>query len=722
MTVRLDECRDEIRDLFIGQRKTLAEVQKVIKDKHDITASDRTWKSRLKQWGCRKRDHVDSPSTVTDLPSTATTPSPFTPSAFNFSIPTPTSQYDHSTRLGPLVPETKNDMESGELNAASESQTVLRGDSPILGAFSTPLAMPQDVEMLDVDSQDNMREEQEDISLPIQATLSQTAHQNSTPTPIPAEVPRSSWTRSPSQETMSSLPSAGPTRDNTDLRRNISIKAYLFNRRPDSYRSVDSGGSSLFRFGSVSGSNSEAGDKSGPSASKPAHTTFKLENIFNRSPSRNQIADNTVEAITEEHTSQDAGYEYFPPHAAPSRCIFARHQPYNKLLSVQDGCPHCGANRFHYLASIAAGMRVDELSIQLRALKHYTPTVNDSDMFGNTPLHFLASSRPQLGHILAFRQAGALTYAANHHNETFLHVLNPHALGRDIQMVLQLYSKQINSSKRILFHRLRNHDGQSILHRLAAQKPDSTQVPIIWEWFKNMQTNVGARDKDGLTPYDYYSSKPKPSPPPKQSRPISDGSQSVQQLQRKNMEMQKIVDNCSANPFCEDLDGHNALLCLAYMVMPARMRFGMIDDCITYGVDLDHFDIHGKTPIHAFIFKERSSNGRPEDDKTTASYVEKLINAGANVNVRDRDGETPLHFATKWGHDVCTKLLLQHGADPNAVNNRRRSIIQEAESWLDPTEPDVFGRIKVSVALVRASGGRDDLDDTTQQQMRQQNM
>lgn len=49
-----------------------------------------------------------------------------------------------------------------------------------------------------------------------------------------------------------------------------------------------------------------------------------------------------------------------------------------------------------------------------------------------------------------------------------------------------------------------------------------------------------------------------------------------------------------------------------------------------------------------------------------------LINNGAKVNVRDpgnlsRD-YTPLHWAARLGHSELVKLLLEKGADPNAVS------------------------------------------------------
>ncbi len=42
--------------------------------------------------------------------------------------------------------------------------------------------------------------------------------------------------------------------------------------------------------------------------------------------------------------------------------------------------------------------------------------------------------------------------------------------------------------------------------------------------------------------------------------------------------------------------------------------------------------------------------------------------AGADPNVRDEDGNTPLHLAAKHGHLGIVKDLVRYGADINAEN------------------------------------------------------
>jgi len=50
--------------------------------------------------------------------------------------------------------------------------------------------------------------------------------------------------------------------------------------------------------------------------------------------------------------------------------------------------------------------------------------------------------------------------------------------------------------------------------------------------------------------------------------------------------------------------------------------------------------------------------------------VQKALENGANPNVKDKDGHTPLHLAAFTGHADVARLLLEHGADPRIADNK----------------------------------------------------
>ncbi|XP_078079030.1 fibronectin type 3 and ankyrin repeat domains protein 1 [Mustelus asterias] len=54
-----------------------------------------------------------------------------------------------------------------------------------------------------------------------------------------------------------------------------------------------------------------------------------------------------------------------------------------------------------------------------------------------------------------------------------------------------------------------------------------------------------------------------------------------------------------------------------------------------------------------------------------------LIKAGANVNLQDRMGKTPLMIAVLNSHDTLVHLLLKNGADPSVTNENVISLLED---------------------------------------------
>lgn len=58
--------------------------------------------------------------------------------------------------------------------------------------------------------------------------------------------------------------------------------------------------------------------------------------------------------------------------------------------------------------------------------------------------------------------------------------------------------------------------------------------------------------------------------------------------------------------------------------------------------------------------------------------AERLLDAGANINAADEDGDTSLHFAIKSGNAATVALLLGRGASRTAVNKQGRAALHTA--------------------------------------------
>lgn len=67
-----------------------------------------------------------------------------------------------------------------------------------------------------------------------------------------------------------------------------------------------------------------------------------------------------------------------------------------------------------------------------------------------------------------------------------------------------------------------------------------------------------------------------------------------------------------------------------------------------------------------------------------------LLRLGANANLANKVGDSPLHLAVKKRSLPLVKVLLSHGADPNLV---RGSTGKSAKAMLDPTEHPEFAKV-----------------------------
>jgi ankyrin repeat protein len=58
--------------------------------------------------------------------------------------------------------------------------------------------------------------------------------------------------------------------------------------------------------------------------------------------------------------------------------------------------------------------------------------------------------------------------------------------------------------------------------------------------------------------------------------------------------------------------------------------------------------------------------------------VKQYLDTGTDVNAKEKDGWTPLHFAAEGGHKEVAELLIAAGADVNARDNWGRTPLHEA--------------------------------------------
>ena len=93
--------------------------------------------------------------------------------------------------------------------------------------------------------------------------------------------------------------------------------------------------------------------------------------------------------------------------------------------------------------------------------------------------------------------------------------------------------------------------------------------------------------------------------------------------------------------------------------------------------------------------------------------INRLISAGADVNIRDRAQRTPAHIAAFASHDSALIALASGGADLNALENRVYDVLTIAAVADDPemvslamelgNAPDLITSVYAGTALIAAA-------------------
>ncbi|CAL8107166.1 unnamed protein product [Calicophoron daubneyi] len=119
--------------------------------------------------------------------------------------------------------------------------------------------------------------------------------------------------------------------------------------------------------------------------------------------------------------------------------------------------------------------------------------------------------------------------------------------------------------------------------------------------------------------------------------------------------VQRLLD-AGADPNQQDAEGRSPLIAAAYMG-----HVGVVEILAQAGADLNHADEDGRTALHVAAFCVRPSEVHQE-------VVSCLLESGANPNIMDSEGITPLLGAARIGNHVVCELCLESDTDMNQTD------------------------------------------------------
>jgi ankyrin repeat protein len=195
-------------------------------------------------------------------------------------------------------------------------------------------------------------------------------------------------------------------------------------------------------------------------------------------------------------------------------------------------------------------------------------------------------------------------------------------------------------------------------------------------------------------------------------------------LLHKHARLLETASKAINSPSIQDSEGRNGLQCLAEAALDIdktkaqvdssnkrkrdqtkpdfsskcfAFRYELVQKMVYLGVDVNNYDKSGNTVLMAFV--THFPDG--EDDKTFAKLFRHLIENGANVQWRNRRGETALHIAVRLGHKVATRVLLESGANVHCRTSEGKGVLAVGETYYFRAreEPRLYASIMACMAL-----------------------
>ncbi|KAK4162978.1 hypothetical protein QBC43DRAFT_301476 [Cladorrhinum sp. PSN259] len=401
-------------------------------------------------------------------------------------------------------------------------------------------------------------------------------------------------------------------------------------------------------------------------------------------------------------------------------------------------------------------------------LSHPSPAnLSLRDAFGNTPLHLFAAlegcQETLVGMVL---NADAFSLeAVNTAGQSFLHILNLDwfmDLSNPSSRLKQLLTSVTVASPNLVYKT--DVYGRTFFHRAHSLVRDTSILANIFSPFDPVRAS--RRDAFGFNPLaNIQTGTEGPYIPPRRGGSLSPQAEDLVRNSSPSNEgsflayharLVQVTQSSYNDPLVEDSEGRNGLQCLAEAIISQQTmdrhvqrsnllptsrpslkrkldskgmsppspgtsggngsaggegtlvsRLRHLTGLLHSQVDVNHYDKAGYTPLMAFI--SHIPDDQDDKSKTLLAILETLLRANANMEARNRRGETALLVAARLGRKVALTTLLEHGANVYARDVDGRGLLEVVDEVCRSAKAkeDVSLYARMEACRVLVTGRRD---------------
>ena len=318
-----------------------------------------------------------------------------------------------------------------------------------------------------------------------------------------------------------------------------------------------------------------------------------------------------------------------------------------QILSLDSGygaCKKCGFSPDHHRAIQFGRWPYTNLSFN-----------NKVDFYGNTPLHAAAAAvkQDEFWKIRYMIERGADVNVCNSSGETFLHFLcQSGPLGmKDIDDFLDI----LRSLLRLNFpFSKRDYHGRTILHNLFQFMREWKVIygnAILFDFFSLIKPELKAVDNAGNELWE-----------------------TLYNISKKE-KYKKSLDSLASQL---DLALFHTAQYQSRLAGKTREEMYLWMSQVRGTEGLTWIDTEGDTLL-AGLLKSQQSGTTDSNGRFLRSIIESIIEDGADIHMRDRNGDTALALAAKNGFRLVVLFLLEKGANVHSRDYRGSGILSQLE-------------------------------------------